>query len=158
MSGRGAVRRGPARLAADLATTLLTGRPGPYPRLGRKYGEEGITFKGLVGLELTARGLDVQLEVYTDEDFFDARAGIIATAPATSADARICVTDDGCLTWTREHWPQAAASTTDPEFYGSITNPAAVAAAVVDEANRAMSLLRSSGQAEPGPSPAGAAT
>jgi hypothetical protein len=146
------------KLAADLATTLLTGRPGPYPRLGHKYGEEGITFKGLVGLELTARGLDVQLEVYTDEDFFDARAGITATATAAGADARVCVTDDGCLTWTREHWPQAATLAADPELYGWVTNPAVVAAAVVGEANRAMSLLRSSGQAEPGPSPAGAGT
>jgi hypothetical protein len=68
------------------------------------------------------------------------------------------VTDDGCLTWTSEHWPQAATLASDPELYSWIINPAAVAAAVVDEANRAMSLLRSSGQAEPRPSPARAAT
>jgi len=134
------------KLAADLATALLTGRPGPYPRLGRKYGEDGITFKGVVGLELKARGLDVELEVYEDEDYFDARAGIVVTASGADQDAKVCVTDDGCLTWTREYWREAAALVFEPDFCGWIADPAAVAATVVETATRAMSCLRAGGQ------------
>jgi hypothetical protein len=37
------------KVDVDLATTLLTGRCGPFPRLGRQCGKQGITFKGLVG-------------------------------------------------------------------------------------------------------------
>jgi hypothetical protein len=61
-------------LAADMATTLLTGRLGPHPRLSSRNGRDGITFRGLVGLELKARGLNAELAVYTDEDYFDAFA------------------------------------------------------------------------------------
>lgn len=75
----------------------------------------------------------MQLEVYADEDFFDARAGIVATAPGGGQDTRVCVTDDGCLTWTRGHWPQTAIIASGPQLYGWVTNPAAVAAAVVEE-------------------------
>jgi hypothetical protein len=48
-------------LTADLATALLTGRPGPYPRQARRH--EDITLKGIVGLELKTRGPDVDLAV-----------------------------------------------------------------------------------------------
>ena len=51
-------------LTADLATALLTGRAGPQPLLGGGHQRENITFKGIVGLELKARGLDVELAVY----------------------------------------------------------------------------------------------
>lgn len=136
------------KLAADLATTLLTDRPGPYPQLGRKYGEDGITFKGVVGLELQARGLDVRLEVYEDDEFFDACAAIVATHPGTDQDAEVRVTDDGCVTWAREYWAEAATIEFDPEFCGWITDPAAVAGSVVESVMRAMSYLRLRGPAE----------
>jgi hypothetical protein len=53
---------------ADVTTALLTGRADDFPRLGRGYEHEGITLKGIVGLELKARGMDVGLNVYPDED------------------------------------------------------------------------------------------
>jgi hypothetical protein len=129
-------------LAADIATTLLTGRPGPHPRLRRRRELDGITFKGLVGLELKARGLDVELAVYTDDDYFDAFAEIVATAPGTGDEARVCVADDGCVTWTRSYWAEAATIMLEPEFRGWIADPASVAAAIVTTVTRAMPLVR----------------
>jgi hypothetical protein len=110
-------------LTADLATALLTGRTGPQPRPGRRQQREDITFRGLVGLEMKARGLNVELAVYADEDVF---AEIVATVPGD--DAQVRVTDDGGLTWTRDY--QAAPA------------PAAVAGSVADAVTRAMSFLR----------------
>ena len=66
-------------LTADLATALLTGRSGPQPRVGPGHQFENVTFKGIVGLELKARGLEVELAVYCDETAFDTFAEIIAT-------------------------------------------------------------------------------
>lgn len=130
-------------LAADLATVLLTGRAGPFPRLGRGHQSQNITFKAIVGLELKARGLDVELVVYRDEDYFDAFAEIVAAAPgAGGGDAKVCVTDDGCLTWTREYAGHAAAVLPAPGLCGPIADPAAVVAAVVESVTRAASYLR----------------
>ena len=131
---------------ADLATTLLTGRAGEFPRLGSGYEREGITFKGIVGLELTARGLDVDLEVYADEDYFDAHAEIVVTSPGSQDDAKVCITDDGCLTWTRDYWAEAAIIVFEPEFCGWIAEPAKVAAAVVETVTPAMLRAGASGR------------
>lgn len=131
-------------LAADLAVTLLTGRHGPHPWLTRKRG--GIRFKGLVGRELKARGLDVDLAVYTDEAYFDAFAEIVAAAPGTGSEAEVCVADDGCLTWTRSHWAEAETVVAGLESCGRLADPAGVAAAVVTTVTRAMSCLVPGGQ------------
>lgn len=128
-------------VAADLAATLLTGRSGPHPWLTRKRG--GISFKGLVGRELKARGLDVELAVYTDEAYFDAFAEIVATTPRAGGPegvAEVCVADDGCLTWTRSYRDEAEAVTAGG------ADPAGVAAAVVTTVTRAMSCLLPGGQ------------
>jgi len=134
------------KLAADLATTLLTGRAGGFPRLGSGYEREGIAFKGIVGLELKARGL----EVYSDEDYFDAHAEIVVTSPGSQDDdATVCVTDDGCLTWTRDYWAEAATIVFEPGSCGWIADPASVAAAVVQTITRAMSCVRTGRQVRP---------
>ncbi len=121
-------------LTADLVTALLTGRTGPQPRLGGGYQRENVTFKGIVGLELKARGQDVDLAVYCDETVFDTFTEIIATAPGSGNDAHVCVTDDGGLTWMRDY--QA--------------DPAAVAGSVVEAVTRAMSCLRPAGTGRAG--------
>jgi len=126
---------------ADLATTLLTGRAQDYPRRGIGYGHDSITFKGIVGLELKARGLAVDLEVYEDKDYFDARAEIVVTNPASGQDATVHVADDGSITWTRDYWAEAATIIWEPEFCGWIADPAKVASAVVETITRAMSRL-----------------
>jgi len=76
-------------LAADATTTLLTGRPGPFPRLAGS--RERSTFKGSVGRGLTARGLEAGLAVCTDEAAFDVFAEIVATAPGGDEDAQVHV-------------------------------------------------------------------
>jgi hypothetical protein len=108
------------QLTADLATALLTGNAGHYPRPAGGYRREGITFRGIVGRELKARGLDVGLEVYADEDYFDAHAEIIVTNHGSQDDAQVRVTDEGCLTWTRDY---CAMIVFEPDFCGWVTNP-----------------------------------
>jgi hypothetical protein len=129
-------------LTADLATVLLTGRSGPQPRLGSGHQLENVTFKGIVGLELKARGLDVELAVYCDETAFDTFAEIIATVPGQGEDGgQVCVTDEGGLTWTRDYLAEAALGSA-PGFCGQAADPASIAGSVVEAVTRAMSLLR----------------
>ena len=129
-------------LTADLATVLLTG-PGPQPRLGSGYQRENVTFKGIVGLELQARGLDVELAVYCDETVFDVFAEVIATVPgAGDGGGQVCVADDGGVTWTRDYWAEAAALVSAPGLCGQAADPASIARSVVEAVTRAMSLLR----------------
>ncbi len=128
-------------LAADLVTTLLTGNPGPFPRLVREHGRENMTFKGVVGRELMARGLDVELAVYQDGDFFDTAAEIVATASGIDQDAKLCVTDQGIVTWVRDYSAETT-PTSGPGLCGQITGPASVTASVVGAITRAMTYLR----------------
>ncbi len=132
-------------LAADLATTLLTGRPGPFPRLAES--RERATFKASVGRELTARGLEVELAVYTDEAAFDAFAEIVATAPGGDEDAQVHVADDGGLTWIREYQADAAPLGPGP---CQDAGPGSMAAAVVQAVTQAMDCLRASEQERSG--------
>jgi hypothetical protein len=125
---------------ADLATTLLTGRAGDYPRLGKGYDLPDITFKGIVGLELKARGLDVDLEVYEDEDYYAAVAEIVVTNPESEEIARVRATDSGSVTWEHDYWPEAAVITWEPDYSGWIADPGKVADAIVATIARAISL------------------
>src|SRR5260370_15624458 len=136
----------PKRIA-DLATILLTGSAGDYPRQGKGYEHPGITLKGIVGLELKARGFDVDLEVYEDEDYFDVQAGIVVTNPGTDEDVKVHVTDDGGVTSVRDSWAEAATITWEPEYYGWIADPARIASAVVETITQAMSQACPAGQA-----------
>lgn len=133
-------------LTADLATVLLTGRSGPQPCLGSGHKRENVTFKGIVGLELKARGLDVELAVYCDETAFDTIAEIIVTVPGPGDDGgQVCVADDGGLTWTRDYWAETAALVSAPSLCGQAGDPANLAGSVVEAVMRAMSLLRPAG-------------
>jgi hypothetical protein len=132
-------------LTADLATVLLTGRSGPQPRLGPGHQRENVTFKGIVGLELKARGLDVELAVYRDETVFDVIAEIIATVPGQGGGGgQVCVADDGGLTWTRDY-PAGAATLPGPGHAGQAADPGSIAGSVVEAVTRAMALLRPAG-------------
>jgi len=110
-----------------VATILLTGHGAGYPRLGRGYGQPGITVKGIVGLELKARGFDVDLEIYQDNDTYDVCGGIVATNPATSTTMNVRVSDDGVILWEYDH--ETAGSVTSaaryPELADSIVTMAA---------------------------------
>ena len=133
-------------LTADLATALLTGRSGPQPRLGSGHQRENVTFKGIVGLELKARGLDVELAVYCDETAFDTFAEIIATVPGTGdGGGQVCVADDGGLTWTRDYLAEAAALVSTPGPYDRAADPTHLASSLAEAVTRAVSLLRPAG-------------
>jgi len=125
-------------LAADMATSLLTGRPGPFPRLAGGPSPGSLTFKGMVGRELKARGLDVELAVYADEVAYAAFAEVVATAPGGD-DAHVHVADDGGLTWIRDYETEAT-TVLGPEP-GQPADPDGVAAAVVATVTRTMACL-----------------
>lgn len=127
-------------LTADLATALLTGRFGPQPRLGTGHQRERVTFKGLVGLELKARGLDVELAVYSDEAVFDTFAEIVATVPGPADDGQVCVADDGGLTWTRDYCAGIIA-TPAPGTFGQTAAPSSIASSLVETVTRAVAYL-----------------
>ncbi len=129
-------------LTADLATVLLTGQAGPQPRLASGHHRENITFKGIVGLELKARGLDVELAVYCDETAVDVFAEIVVTVPGPGdGGGQVCVADDGGLTWTRDYLADAAALS-GPGRAGQATDQAGIAGLVMEAVTRAMALLR----------------
>jgi len=109
--------------------------------VGTGYDLPDITFKGIVGLELKARGLDVGLEVYEDEDYYAAVAEIVVTSPESEEIARVRVTDDGGVTWERDYWPEAAVITWEPDYSGWIADPGSVAGAIVATITRAISLV-----------------
>jgi hypothetical protein len=134
---------------ADVAFTLLTDHAGNHPRRGEGYERERITLKGIVGLELKARGLDVDLEVCEDRHYFDARAEIVVTSPRTGQNAKARVGDDGSLAWERDYWAEAATVTWEPEYRGRAADPAKVASAIVETITRAMSRIRPARQAPP---------
>jgi hypothetical protein len=129
------------KLLADLACTLLIGRAGEQPRQGDGYGRQRVTLKGIVGRELTARGLQVGLEVTKDPMFFEAQTAIVVTRPGSGQNAEVRVTDDGYLTWERNYWDEAAATTGEPEHATQITSPKELAADIVATISMAMSLI-----------------
>jgi hypothetical protein len=131
---------------ADLASLLLTGQPGPYPRQGDGYTRPGITLKGIVGRELAARGLQVDLEIYLDEKFFDAHATLVASAPGR--DAEVCVTDEGCLSWEREYHAEAEGISKEHYHTTPVTDPQPLAAAIVTAVTQATTAALS-GTARP---------
>jgi hypothetical protein len=118
-------------LAADLAAILLTGHADPCPDPPRGHGRRHLTFKGIVGLDLRARGLDVELAVYTEEDVLNVVAEIVITSPAGTGGAgeRVWVSDDGVLTWKRDSQPGEPAVT-----------------AIVETVTRAIRRLHTPGQ------------
>jgi hypothetical protein len=84
---------------ADLAAALLSGQPGArHPDAA----SGGITFKGIVGIDLRAGGFQVDLNVYPDNYYYDVTADITVTGPRAGNSGAVHVTDDGGLTWHRE--------------------------------------------------------
>jgi len=137
-------------LTADLATVLLTGQAGPQPRLASGHHRGNITFKGIVGLELKARGLDVELAVYCDETAFDVFAEIVVTVPGRGdGGGQVCVADDGGLTWTRDYLADTAALS-GPGLVGQAADQAGIVGLMVEAVTRAMALLRPAGAGRAG--------
>ena len=127
-------------LVAELARALLTGEAGDDAGRASEHDRLGVTFKGIVGLEAKARGLDVVLEVYKDEELFQAVAEIVVTNPGSAEGALVRVTDGGEVTWERDYWPEAAAISWEPEYAWWIADPAKAAESIVTAITQAMSL------------------
>jgi hypothetical protein len=65
--------------------------------LVRKY--SNLTLKGRAGLALAERGMEVSLEVYTDEIFFDAYSEIEVTNPEQPGRGTLRIADDESFRW-----------------------------------------------------------
>lgn len=101
----------PKRIA-DITTALLADEDPPYERLGDGYDVPAMTFKGIVGRELQARGLSVELQIYEDHLALDAWADIFVSS-AKESGMRVLVDDDGCITWESDHLTDARAIAND---------------------------------------------
>lgn len=134
------------RRVANVAAALLTGQTQDQRGRGNGYVFDCVTFKGIVGLDLKARGFDVCLEVHEDQEYFDVRAEIVVTSPGSVDKAAVHVTDDGSVTWTRDHWAEATTVGRAPGHCRSITDPAKLAGAVVTTIARAMSQAALAGR------------
>lgn len=106
------------RQIADMATFLLTGQTQDH-RGETQSVPDHLTFKGAVGLVMKARGLDVELETWTDDLHYEAGADtIVVTRPGAPEDPKVIVADDGSLTWYRDYWADHAVITWEPEYSG----------------------------------------
>jgi hypothetical protein len=135
---------------ADLATVLLAGAGSNLSRRGDGYGRPGITFKGIVGTELAARGLDVRLDVYEDTRNYDVTAEVVAVNPSSAQAGTVYVTDSGTLTWSCDYWDQATAATPPPAAGRLDADPADAAKTISRTIIRAMAksgLMPDSGAA-----------
>ena len=126
---------------ADVVTALLTGRAAHYERLGHGYDMAGVTLKGIVGIELQARGLAVDLEVYKDDNAFDAVAEIVVTNPDTRENGQVRITDDGVIEWEHDYWPDYAATTWEPEYTARLADVNKIARDVVATVKQAMFVV-----------------
>jgi hypothetical protein len=136
----------PARVA-DVAAALLTGRAPDTLGPGGGHTLDCVSFKGLVGLELKARGFGVDLAVHEDKEHFEVWAEIVVTShdDGDGDGARVHVTDDGSVTWTRDHWAEAITEVRAPACHRKITDPVKLAAAVVMRITPAMSQAAPTG-------------
>jgi len=128
-----------AKQIADIVTTLLTGQAGDYPRKGNGYDNVALPLKAVVALELKARSLAVNLDMCTDEIYYEATTTIVATNPAQKY-AKATVDDDGTVIWERDYWPEAATIKMKPEYSWEITEPGKVAHAITETVRHAMTL------------------
>ena len=107
---------------------MLTGHAGASP--WRDPGGRSLTFKGIVGLDLRARGLDVELAVYPEQDVLNVYAEIVITSPADAGGGmQVWVSDNGHLTWKRDYQPGEPA-----------------VAAITETVTRAITRLHATGQ------------
>jgi hypothetical protein len=137
------------RLTADIAAFLLAGKDEDSPRQGGGYDPRGLSFKGITGNELRARGFDVSLEVYEDNELLEAFTEIVVTNPVIHPGASVRITNDGAVAWECDYPCEAAATTGTPEYPAVLADPARLADSIVATVAHAISL--SSGKPDSGP-------
>lgn len=121
--------------AADMVTALLADGAAPYDRLGGGYGTKMISYKGIIGRELKARGFCVELKVYQDETNFDAWADI----SVRRGESGMCavVDDSGSITWDADYSAMYAAAGSAPDLTASPAGIEEIARDVVARIGRA---------------------
>jgi hypothetical protein len=129
------------KLTAGAAAFLLTGRDEDCPCQGSAHDRRGMSFKGIVGNELRARGFDVGLEAYEDSDLFEVAAEIVVTNPVIHPNANVRISDDGAIAWECDYPYEATAITDTPEYFAVLASPGELAESIVATAARAISLL-----------------
>ena len=125
---------------ADMACALLTGQASQQPRLGDGYGRRTVTLKGVVGRELAARGLMVDLGLYPDTVFYDVSAVIVVTSPGSDPEAEVWVADDGSLSWERDYGAAGTLPAGDPGCPAGSADLGELAADIVARVTAALSV------------------
>ncbi len=126
------------RHAADIAAALLSPAPSDARHPDAISGGR-ITFKGITGMDLKAKGFNVTLDVYADDYYYDVSADIAATNPHADAGT-VYVNDQGGLTWHRDLWPEHAGTEGEggQRFRWWLPDPSAVARDIADTITRAL--------------------
>jgi hypothetical protein len=129
------------RRIADIATALLAGEIGPRGWTGRGDSATTITLKGIVGLELRARGLTVELDVFRDDECLAVSAEIVVTAAHAGSRSQVSVDDSGAITWISDYWPDyAVEAQREPHCAARLGGKEAIAGDIVDTVTRAVSI------------------
>jgi len=124
------------RHVASVAAALLSDAPSDARHPDAVSGA-AITFKGIVGMDLKAKGFEVALNVYTDDFYYDVSGDIAVTNPRASAGT-VYITDQGGLTWFRDLWPDHAGTEREPQSRTVLPDPPAVAREIADTVARAI--------------------
>jgi hypothetical protein len=124
------------RHVADVAAALLSAIPSDARHPDAISGG-GITFKGIAGMDLKAKGFDVALNVYTDDFYYDVSGDIAVTNPRADAGT-VYINDQGGLTWFRDLWPGHAGTEWEPQFRTWLPDPPAVAREIAATVARAI--------------------
>jgi hypothetical protein len=127
-------------LVADIAAYLLTGKDEDYPCQGGGDNAHGMSFKGIAGNELRARGFDVGLEVYEDTDRFEVFAEIVVTNPVIHPNASVRISDDGGISWECDYPYEVAVIAGTQEYLDVLADPGGLADSIVSTIARAVWL------------------
>lgn len=100
------------KCAADIVTALLGDGEAPYERLGTGCEKESLSFKGVVGDELDARGFNVELAIHEDYLYFDVWADISVTSESQKC-MRVLVGDEGFIIFDADYEAGAQAIADD---------------------------------------------
>jgi hypothetical protein len=134
------------RRIADIATALLTGEAGSHEWTGRGDSATNITLKGIVGLELKARGFNVELDIFRDDDHFAVSAEIVVTAARAGGQSQVSVNDSGAITWINDYWPDyAVEAQQEPQFTAWLGRKETIARDIVDTVRRAVNTATEQG-------------
>jgi hypothetical protein len=104
------------QVIADMAACLLTGGPAAGKEHESQHSIKALTFKGLVGADLKARGFDVKLETFQDDQVFDTLTVVVAANPGSMEFPKVTISDDGSLLWEHEYWPDYGEITSKPGY------------------------------------------